>query len=146
MTPFVEKYGSAPCAAADKSAPVPPFALANIPLTSPDARLIAPDERTPAEETCAMPVLKPENVIVPPAVMLPMLTKLPLTSIRCVPAPAPVLMPVVPFTVVPVIVFAVAMVPKPFAIEPAANAPTLVNDELTTPVPNVVEFLSLIHI
>ena len=55
--------------------------------------------------------------------MVPMLTRLPLASIRLVPAPAPELIPVVPLIVVPVIVLAVAIVPKPEAIEPTVRAP-----------------------
>ena len=70
---------------------------------------------------------------------MPMLTRFPETSILWVPAPAPVLIPVVPLIVVPVIVFVVAIVPNPLAIEPAAKAPTLVREELITPVPKVVE-------
>ena len=84
-------------------------------------------------------VFNPENVMVPEAVIAAILTKLPDASMRWVPADAPVLMPVVPFTVVPVMVFAVAMVPKPDAIEPDVNAPTVVNDEVVTVVPRVVE-------
>jgi hypothetical protein len=57
--------------------------------------------------------------------IVPILTRLPDTSIRCVPAPAPVLMPVVPLSVVPVIVLAVAIVPKPEAIDPDVRAPVL---------------------
>ena len=41
--------------------------------------------------------------------------------------------------VVPVMVFAVAMVPKPEAIDPLVRAPVPVNDEFTTPEPKVVE-------
>jgi len=44
-----------------------------------------------------------------------------------------VLIPVVPFRVVPVIVFAVVIVPNPLAILPEARAPTWVREELTTP-------------
>ena len=62
-----------------------------------------------------------------PLVMVPMLTKLPFTSMRLVPAPAPVLIPVVPFRVVPVMVFAVLIVPKPEAMEPVASAPVVVS-------------------
>jgi hypothetical protein len=47
-------------------------------------------------------------------------------------------MPVVPFSVVPVIVFAVAIVPKPEAIDPLARAPTDVSDEVTIDEPSVV--------
>jgi hypothetical protein len=54
-----------------------------------------------------------------------MLTKLPFTSIRLVPAPAPVLIPVVPLSVVPVIVLVVLIVPKPEAIEPDVRAPVV---------------------
>ena len=67
-----------------------------------------------------------------------MLLRFPDESILCVPAPAPVLIPVVPFRVVPVIVFAVEIVPKPVAIEPEARAPTVVSDDVVTPVPSVV--------
>jgi len=65
--------------------------------------------------------------------------RLPELSILCVPAPAPVLMPVVPLRVVPVIVFAVEIVPNPEAIEPEESAPTEVSDDDVTPVPRVVE-------
>lgn len=40
--------------------------------------------------------------------------------------------------VVPVMVLAVAMVPNPEAIEPLLKAPTVVSDEVTTPVPKVL--------
>jgi hypothetical protein len=60
--------------------------------------------------------------LIRPAAIVPILTKLPVESIRLVPAPAPVLMPVVPFRVVPVIVLlAVSVVPDmvlPVAIVP----------------------------
>ena len=46
------------------------------------------------------------KVEAPVVVRLPMLTRLPEASILWVPAPAPVLMPVVPFMVVPVMVLA----------------------------------------
>ena len=59
-----------------------------------------------------------ERIMAPVPVMLPMLTKLPDESIRWVPAPAPVLIPVVPFKVVPVMVSALSMVPKPLVIKP----------------------------
>lgn len=50
--------------------------------------------------------------VIPPApVKLPILTKLPDESILCVPADAPVLMPVVPLRVVPVIVLEAATTP-----------------------------------
>ena len=81
---------------------------------------------------------KVEKVMVLEAVIVPILTRFPETSILLVPAPAPVLIPVVPFKVVPVIVFAVAMVPNPEAIEPEARAPTVVKLEVSTPVPRVV--------
>src|SRR5207302_5905046 len=71
--------------------------------------------------------------------IVPILTRFPDESIRWVPVPAPVLIPVVPFRVVPVIVLLVLIVPKPEAIEPLANAPTLVNEELVTPLPKVVD-------
>src|SRR5690242_6923517 len=67
-----------------------------------------------------------------------MFAKLPDASILEVPAPAPVLIPVVPFKVVPVMVFAVEIVPKPEAIEPDDKAPTVVKEEVVTPVPSVV--------
>lgn len=76
--------------------------------------------------------------IAPERVRLPILVRLPEASILSVPAPAPVLMPVVPFRVVPVIVLAVAIVPKPLAIEPEASAPTEVREEAVTPLPKVV--------
>jgi hypothetical protein len=70
------------------------------------------------------PVVLPSSEIfcaAPPAaiamelepVKLPMATRLPLLSMRWVPAPAPVLMPVVPFRVVPVTVEALVIVPEP---------------------------------
>ena len=65
-------------------------------------------------------------LIAPEVVIVPIFTKFPETSMRLVPAPAPVLMPVVPLIVVPVIVEAVAMVPKPEAIVPETKAPVLV--------------------
>ena len=61
--------------------------------------------------------------MLPLAVIFPTLTKFPLASIRCVPAPAPVFMPVIPFKVVPVIVLAVVIVPKPEPIDPAVSVP-----------------------
>ena len=60
-----------------------------------------------------------------------MLTRLPVESMRLVPAPAPVFTPVVPLTVVPVIVLLVAIVPKPDAMLPDANAPVPVIAVLT---------------
>lgn len=77
-------------------------------------------------------------LIAPDVVIVPIFKRLPDASIRWVPADAPVLIPVVPFNVVPVIVLAVAMVPKPEAIEPEASAPTVVSDEVRTPVPSVL--------
>ena len=78
-------------------------------------------------------------VVIAPDATVPMLTRLPVESILCVPAPAPVFIPVVPLMVVPVMVLAVVIVPNPEAIEPEANAPTVVNEEVNTPVPRVVE-------
>ncbi len=72
-----------------------------------------------------------------------MLTKFPDASILCVPAPAPVLIPVVPLIVVPVIVLAVAIVPNPEAIEPEVKAPTVVSDDVTTLEPKVVALRTL---
>ena len=46
----------------------------------------------------------PERVLSPVPVIVPMLTRLPDESMRLVPPPAPVLIPVVPFIVVPVMV------------------------------------------
>ena len=69
------------------------------------------------------PFIKPE--VIAPEEIVPMFNKFPLTSILFVPAPAPVLIPVVPFMVVPVIVFPVVIVPKPEAIVPATNAPVV---------------------
>ncbi len=63
---------------------------------------------------------------------------MPDASILWVPAPAPVFTPVVPLSVVPVIVLAVAIVPNPEAIEPLVKAPTWVSDEFTTAEPSVV--------
>ena len=70
--------------------------------------------------------------LIRPEVMVPILTRFPLASIRAVPAPAPLLILVVPFTTVPVIVFAVAIVPKPDAILPTVNAPVPVIAVVTT--------------
>ena len=53
---------------------------------------------------------------------------------------APVFIPVVPLITVPVMVFAVSIVPNPEAIEPDASAPTEVNEEPVTPEPKVVAF------
>ena len=53
------------------------------------------------------------------------MTRLPDESMRLVPPDEPVFKPVVPFKVVPVMVFAVAMVPKPEAMEPEESAPTV---------------------
>ena len=82
--------------------------------------------------------MKVEKVIEPLASIAAMLTKFPDESILCVPAPPPVLIPVVALRVVPVIVFEVEMVPNPDAIDPLANAPTVVREEVRTPVPRVV--------
>ena len=68
-----------------------------------------------------------------------MLVRFPDASILWVPAPAPVLMPVVPLRVVPVMVLAVVMVPKPEVIEPLMRAPVVVRDEEVTPDPRVEE-------
>ena len=70
--------------------------------------------------------------------VVPILTRFPDASIRWVPAAAPVLIPLVPLMVVPVIVFAVAIVPKPEAIDPDTSAPVVVKDEEVTPLPRVV--------
>ena len=64
--------------------------------------------------------------IAPERVKVVMLDKAPEEFNLNVPAPAPVLMPVVPLMVVPVMVLAVAMVPKPEAMEPETSAPVLV--------------------
>ena len=82
----------------------------------------------------------PLMVAKPLAVRVPMLTKLPLTSRRLVPAPAPVFKPVVPFNVVPVMVSALSMVPKPEVMEPLFKAATVVSEEVTTAEPKVVAF------
>ena len=76
----------------------------------------------------------PLRVERPDAVMVPMFTRLPDESMRLVPPDAPVLIAVVPFMVVPVMVLAVAMVPKPDAIEPEDRAPTV-----TSPAPEVTD-------
>ena len=68
-----------------------------------------------------------------------MFVKFPVLSILCVPAPTPVLIPVVPFSVVPVIVLAVLIVPNPDAIDPLTNAPVVVRLEEVTPLPKVEE-------
>ena len=65
-------------------------------------------------------------------------TRFPVASILWVPAPAPVLIPVVPLIIVPVIVLAVDIVPNPLAILPEAKAPTVVKEEVSTPVPSVL--------
>jgi hypothetical protein len=75
------------------------------------------------------PVMLVPPLMAPLRVREPMLTRLPLLSIRWVPAPAPVLMPVVPFRVVPVMVLVVAIVPNPVVMEPAPRAPTPVMEE-----------------
>ncbi len=76
----------------------------------------------------------------PPAVIVPILTRFPEESILCVPALAPVLIPVVPLRVVPVMVLEVWIVPKPEAIEPDDKAPTVVKEEVVTADPRVVAF------
>jgi hypothetical protein len=76
--------------------------------------------------------------------IVPIFERFPLASILWVPAPAPVLMPVVPLRVVPVMVLAVAMVPKPEAMEPEDRAPVLVREEFTIPEPRVVEDKTLV--
>src|SRR3989344_5827160 len=88
--------------------------------------------------------IPPVKVARPEAEIVPMLTKLPETSMRLVPPPAPVLSPVVPFKVVPVMVFPVAIVPKPEAMLPPARAPTPVKEELTTALPKVVAERTLV--
>ena len=75
--------------------------------------------------------------------IVPMLAKLPDASIRLVPAPAPVLIPVVPLSVVPVIVLAVEIVPNPDAIDPDERAPTCCRDDDATLAGNVVPNVSL---
>lgn len=82
--------------------------------------------------------VNPEKVTVPEAVMAAIFTKFPEASILCVPAVAPVLMPVVPLMVVPVMVFAVEIVPNPEAILPPVRAPVEVREELITPEPKVL--------
>ena len=89
-------------------------------------------------EVALLVKMPPLKVARPVAPIVPMLTRLPLTSIRLVPAPAPVLIPVVPLRVVPVMVLAVAIVPKPLAIEPELKAATCVKEELTTELPKLV--------
>ena len=73
-----------------------------------------------------------------PEVIVPMFTKLPVASILCVPDPLPVFIPTVPFNVVPVIVLLVSIDPNPVVIDPEFNAPTLVKDEFTILLGNVV--------
>src|SRR5665647_3116719 len=64
------------------------------------------------------------KVEVPLVVTLPMLSRLPVLSMRCVPAPAPVLMPVVPFRVVPVMVPLQARLPLPLLmVQPVEPLP-----------------------
>lgn len=87
----------------------------------------------PVEEVKLIPESAPERVRAeaealelvrtPDIPIVVMLEIAPAESILRVPEPDPVLIPVVPLIVVPVIVFAVAMVPKPEAIEPEARAP-----------------------
>ena len=72
---------------------------------------------------------------------MPIETRFPDESILCVPAPAPVFKPVVPFKVVPVMVSALSIVPKPDVIDPAFNAPTVVKDDVTTKVPRVFRLI-----
>ena len=72
-----------------------------------------------------------------------MLAKLPEASIRLVPAPAPVLIPVVPLSVVPVIVFSVEIVPNPEAMDPDERAPTCCSDDDATLAGSVVPTVSL---
>src|SRR3989344_2329105 len=88
--------------------------------------------------------IPPVKVARPEAEIVPMLTKLPETSRRLVPPPAPVLRPVVPLRVVPVMVFPVAIVPKPEAMLPPARTPTPVREELTTLAPKVVAERTLV--
>ena len=70
--------------------------------------------------------------------VVPMLVRFPEASILWVPELAPVLMPVVPLRVVPVMVLAVAMVPKPEAMLPEIRAPVVVRLLEVTPDPRVV--------
>ena len=69
--------------------------------------VLVPRERAPEEVIAPAvivfaPRLRAPLEVIAPDEIVPMLTRLPLTSIRLVPAPAPVLTPVVPFRVVPV--------------------------------------------
>ena len=69
--------------------------------------------------------------------MVPMLARFPEASIRLVPAPVPVLMPVVPFKVVPVIVPPPVILFDPMAMLPPmvkpVKVPTLVKEDPVTP-------------
>ena len=82
--------------------------------------------------------------MIAPEEIVPMFTKLPDASILCVPPVAPVLIPVVPFSVVPVIVLAVDIVPKPDAMEPEAKAPTVVREDVRTFDGRVVPTVNLV--
>ena len=96
-------------------------------------------------EDAALTTMPPERVaravaervpvmVVLPAAMVPMLTRFPDESMRLVPAPAPVLIPVVPFKVVPV------MVLPPLMALVTESPPAPVNDPppcTVTPLTNV---------
>ena len=146
MVPVVPASMVRPVAAActamavlDTFSPLTAVAVSVPPETLPPLK-VPPDSVPPlmvaplmVEATANVPVkLALDEIVWPlirPEVMVPMLTRLPLASMRWVPAPAPVLMPVVPLMVVPVMVLLVAMVPKPAAMEPADRAPVPVMAE-----------------
>ena len=114
---------------------VPDAAVAPLKTTAPVLVPVAPKLRALAPCMATVPVKLAEEDMVcpltaPEVVTVPMLTRLPLASMRWVPPDAPVFTPVVALTVAPwtvvvvVMLLAVLMVPKPLAMLPAVRLPT----------------------
>ena len=102
-----------------RAVPSPAELIDQVPLprVSPAAIVTVPE----AESRVKADAPPEARIRAPLPVILPILTRLPEESIRCVPAPAPVLMPAVAFKVVPVIVLEVTRVPVIFRFAERSN-------------------------
>ena len=77
-------------------------------------------------------------------VPVPVVMVFPLMEVNVAPAPVKVVVAAVPMVPVVVMALPVEIAPKPEAIEPEANAPTVVKDEVKTPEPKVVPESTLV--
>ncbi len=97
----------------------------------------------PFRKSALVTLVSPETplrVTLPPAPKVPETVAFPETvnPVNVAPAPVKVVVEAVPIVPLVVMVFPVEIVPKPEAILPDARAPTVVSDDVVTPVPKVV--------